>query len=68
MIEYQKTLLASELLEQLQAIINVYGDKLVYLDDPDTGCLLGIELKTGDKAAYEDTSDCFLITANYHAG
>lgn len=68
MTEYQKTLLASELLEQLQSIIDVYGDKPVYLDDPDTGYLLGIELKTGDKAAYEDTNDCFLITANYRAG
>ncbi len=62
----QKTLLASELQEKLRVMIAEHGDRLVCLDDPDTGWLLGIDLETGEKASREPDPDVFVITATYY--
>lgn len=65
----RKTLKASELISVLVQAISEHGDLPVYLDDPDTGWLLGVNINTDTKRRLEDYpqyDEVFTIVASYH--
>ncbi len=67
MSKWQKTLLASQLQEKLRIMIASHGDRLVYLEDPDTQWALGIDLSFPREFSDWRDEPIFLITADYQA-
>ena len=64
----QKTMLASEVIAALQKIIAEHGDRLVYLEDPDSFYALGVTIEHPHSSGYGDVpEDAILIGASYSA-
>ena len=61
----QKTLRASDFIKKLQRIIDERGDLPLYLCDPDTEFLLGVDLETAEALSHPG---CLEIVADYAGG